>query len=41
MKTRRHHNNKGYRSVKTGAVLRGVKRIARTLKIPYGKIRKD
>lgn len=35
MKNRRHHNNKGLRSIKSGSVRRAVKIIARKLGIPY------
>ncbi len=37
MKSRRHHNNNGLRSIKNGTVARQLKRIARKLGIPYGK----
>lgn len=36
MKTRRHHNNKGQRQVKTGRTVDQVKRMARRLGIPFG-----
>lgn len=39
MKKRRHHNNKGLRQVKRGKTYEQVKRMARKLKIPYGKKR--
>lgn len=34
MKTRRHHNNKGHRQTRTGNHLRGIRRLARSLRIP-------
>ncbi len=37
MKTRRHHNNKGYRQIKLGHTVDQVKRIAAKLNIPYGE----
>lgn len=37
MKHRRHHNNKGYRQIKNGKTVVQVKRIARRLKLNYGK----
>ena len=36
MKTRRHHNNNGYRQIKRGRTADQVKRIARKLKVPFG-----
>ncbi len=36
MKTRRHHNNKGYRQIKRGKTVEQVKGIAKKLGIPYG-----
>ena len=41
MKSRRHHNNKAYRSNKKGARKKEVKLIAKKLKIPYGKRKRD
>lgn len=35
MKTRRHHNNKGYRQIKRGKTAKQIKRIAEKLGIPY------
>ena len=35
MKFRQHHNNKGYRKVKTGSYLKALRRIARKLKIKF------
>lgn len=35
MKTRRHHNNKGYRQIKRGRTVEQVKRIARKLGVPF------
>lgn len=35
MKTRRHHNNKGYRQIKRGKTTDQVMAIARRLGIPY------
>ena len=37
IKTRRHHNNKGYRQIKEGKTIDQVKKIAKKLGIPYGK----
>lgn len=37
-KRRRHHNNRGDRTIKSGACEREVRRIARKLGIPYGMI---
>lgn len=37
MKTRRHHNNKGYRQIKRGKTVEQVARIARKLGIPKRK----
>jgi hypothetical protein len=34
MKTRRHHNNKGYRQVKRGKTRTQVEHMARRLRIP-------
>jgi len=41
MKTRRHHNNKGLRQIKTGACEEKLKRIAAKLNIPYDKELKE
>jgi hypothetical protein len=35
MKTRKHHNNKGYRQIKRGKTYFQVKKIARKLKLNY------
>jgi len=35
MKTRRHHNNKGYRQIRRGACANEVKRIARKYGLRY------
>jgi hypothetical protein len=37
IKTRKHHNNTGYRQIKRGKTRSQVERIAKKLKIPYGK----
>lgn len=34
---RRHHNNKGNRKVRTGKTYEQVKRMAKRLKLPFGK----
>ena len=34
MKSRRHHNNKGYRQIKRDRLYEDIQRIARKLKIP-------
>jgi hypothetical protein len=34
MKTRRHHNNKGYKQIKNGTTVKQVKAMAIRLKIP-------
>lgn len=34
MKSRRHHNNKGYRQIQTGATGRFIARLARFLGVP-------
>ena len=34
-KTRKHHNNKGYRQIKNGTTRKQVKAIAKRLKIKY------
>lgn len=39
MKYRKHHNNKGLRTLRTGKTVQQVRRIARRLGIPYGTIR--
>jgi hypothetical protein len=36
MKTRRHHNNKGYRRIKRGKTRDQVEHMARRLGVPYG-----
>jgi len=35
MKTRRHHNNKGYRQIKNGKASKGIAIIAHKLGIPF------
>jgi len=35
MKTRRHHNNTGYRQIKRGKTREQVKAIAKKLKVKY------
>lgn len=35
MKTRRHHNNTGYRQIKCGKCELQVRRLARLLRLPY------
>lgn len=35
MKTRRHHNNKGYRQIKNGTPEKQMRRLAKRLGIPY------
>lgn len=35
MKTRRHHNNKGIRQIKTGSYVKPLKRLARKLGVPF------
>lgn len=35
MKERRHHNNKGLRSQKTGKVVRDLEKISQRLKVPF------
>jgi len=35
MKLRRHHNNKGFRQIKSGTVYKGMKIMARKLGIPF------
>jgi hypothetical protein len=35
MKHRRHHNNKGYRQIKTGPVARRTQKLAGWLGIPF------
>lgn len=40
IKTRRHHNNKGYRQIKNGKPRKQMKRLSEKLGIPYG-IRKN
>lgn len=37
MKSRKHHNNTGYRQIKRGKTREQVKRIAKRLGIPYGE----
>lgn len=37
MKTRRHHNNKGNKQVRTGKTVDQVRRMAKKLGIEYGK----
>lgn len=37
MKSRRHHNNTGYRQIKRGKTRSQVRHIARRLGVPYGK----
>ena len=41
MKTRRHHNNKGYRQIKNGRCYQQVRQIARKLNIPYERSRNE
>lgn len=36
MKTRRHHNNKGYRQIKRGKTFDQVRAMARRLGVPFG-----
>lgn len=36
-KPRRHHNNKGLRQIKNGGPEKDIRRLAKKLKIPYGK----
>lgn len=38
MKTRRHHNNKGLRQIKTGKTADHVRRMARRLGIRYAAV---
>lgn len=35
MKTRKHHNNKGYRQIKNGKPAKQMKRLAKKLKIKF------
>lgn len=35
MKTRRHHNNKGFRQIKRGKTFDQVKAMCRRLKLPF------
>lgn len=41
MKTRKHHNNKGNRQIKRGKTVEQVKRIAKSLNIPYDRGNND
>ena len=44
LKTRRHHNNKGYRQIKRGKTRKQVACIAKRLKLPYNihnRVNKD
>ena len=41
MKTRKHHNNKAYRRIKRGWTQLSLKKIARKLRVPYGKSKKQ
>lgn len=34
---RRHHNNKGLRQIKTGSYLTNLRKLAKKLKVPFGK----
>lgn len=37
MKFRKHHNNKGYRQIKTGKTKKFIKELAKKLGIKYGR----
>jgi len=37
IRTRKHHNNKGYQSIRSNNVIRSLKRIADKLGIPFDK----
>jgi hypothetical protein len=39
VKTRKHHNNKGYRQIKRGKTVEQVRRIAAKLGLPYANER--
>jgi hypothetical protein len=36
VKTRRHHNNKGYRQIKNGTPAKQMKKLAKKMKVKYG-----
>jgi len=40
-KQRRHHNNKGYRQIKSGSSRRRLQRLAQELGIPFGRPTQD
>lgn len=37
MKTRRHHNNKGYRQIKSGKPEKQMRQLAKKMNIKYGR----